>query len=258
MSTEPHPYSAQSEFELPDWELELLADEYVGEQSNDTPSAYMISDAKDPARLQYGRRGKAMQNHGTRGNSFPRSEYSDKRLAMKPEIDDVTAIRESEESYVEPQDFDNGVSYLNDFLENEDGPVEKGISWPVPGPWYKGREQDERRKRMVATAALADVLLQKLEVGEIDKTIAYNRFMGSLASDERARVMHIADAVIANRLEPRNQDSDADLLETLISEELLGHYRDSRRLQSATTLDERPVADIDYLDGFSVRSQEDL
>ena len=202
--------------------------------------------AKASARRTYLRRRKDFRDHGTRDTKRP--DYNSQRAAKldwpneKPEPTDI------EDYLADPTPYDTGEMPG----ASPDGGQEYTAETTQPSVIAEATQA-----AVTHTNDVALLLEAKLKAGDVSKQEAYDQLIAGVTDDERPRLREIAQELITDSFLQwgsviRNRDSHTE--ENLTSQDLLEHFRDSGRLAVHGTLENAPVKDIDYLDGFSIRS----
>lgn len=199
------------------------------------------SDSKDAARQQYASRRRDRQDHGTRGttraDAWLREAWAQSArkwmLAKQGYIigpddgdalDDITDIRHL--------DYPTSLAYSLTAASDEE---------------YCLSDMNSMLQTMLTTEWTAARILEELEEGKINALQAERQFMLGLSESERERIACLVDAITLGA----GMQSDVGPED---SDDLLNHFRSSAALAVRSTIDERPVSELDYMDGFYIQT----
>lgn len=236
---------------LPLWEQQVLAEVQLRTNANtlngidNTP---LESDPKDALRAVYQGRGRARQDHGTRGQETTgsrdvrNSKRHDYRFKLSKTPSDDEIIGESLDSVVEPETPDwSDMDWLYHDIDITDGPA------PIyyDGPYSPEKEAQRRAEAKIAAdeaiMAKAESLLDKLNTRSIKPSDALQDLLSNTWGDERERLLVMLEGYLG--INPyEGIDTQAEF----------GLIMGAGNLATRRTLDTSPFEDLDYLDGFHI------
>lgn len=235
---------------LPLWEQQILAEDHMQANvsaANNGDNLPSVSDPKDARRAVYQGRGRARQDHGTRGQETigsrdvreaRRYDYRFK-LSLMPTDDEM--IGESLDSVVEPEMPDwSHMDWLDD--DGTDGPAPIYYDGPYNPEKEARRKDTEMREAIDKTQERSVQIFEQLSQQTINNGEALRQLVNGVYGSERERLQDMISEYMGG----------GSIFEFVDPSAEFGVLMGAGNLATRQTLDMSPYDDADYLEGFHV------